>query len=76
VFIQQQITLIFTAQVGGITKRVDLSSVVRAVRVALRFVKMSGWHWRTTETITKFDADLMKQGNYLAALAVTYQGIE
>lgn len=76
VFLVPVINLIFTAKVTSIQDRRDLSDLVHAISVAIRFQSQAGYGWQSTETLTKFDPELMRKGIYLSARSVRYQASE
>lgn len=81
VLLEPQIELIFCKPIKDAGDRKKLSELVRAVRISLRFVKQADssgrlWVWKSTETVAKFDAELIRKGQYVASIRLTYIGIE
>ena len=75
VFVVPQVNVIVTSRSINGETRARLSGLVREMRNSLRFVKMAGWTWQGTETLSKFDAELLRKHQYLSAFQLSYQGL-
>ena len=75
VFVVPQVNVIVTSRSINGETRARLSGLVREMRNSLRFVKMAGWTWQGTETLSKFDAELLRKHQYISAFQLSYQGL-
>lgn len=76
VLLSPEVNVIVTASAEAVGDRKAFNGFVREIRRSLRFEAMAGWTWLRSETITKYDPDLMGKESFLSAFTVFYLGIE
>jgi hypothetical protein len=76
VFLQPQVNVVVMGPAEGDADHDAGADLVREIRRSLRFESMAGWTWQRSETITKYDPELMAKETFLSAFTLTYAGVE